>query len=391
MKGESDASCLVVKNDGIGDLVLASGVLASLARAFDGRLDLVTTERCREVAAMLPGVRTVFHLPLGRPRTVPGLHRLGWVVPRPGGAERRLRRELMERRYTVALCLRRFIRRTSFVLMSWCRAGEKHGCWQFPTDLSHRAAERASRGWHRYRGPVATLSEASYFRGFVEDRFGVEVDPTPRLELPELPPVALDPGAVGLCIGGGAMNWPTGHWLELVAELRAEGRPVHLFGGPDAAATAATIRARHPGCTSHVGELGLAESVPYLRSLDAFVGNDTGFTHFASLVVDRCLVLLGGGTFGRFFPWPGADNQRVVYHGLDCFDCDWRCKFAERYCLTRLHPAGVWKAFQEMVRGTGERAENLNPEDAAYRIAWKRGAETRLRRFSELRLGDGTG
>ena len=43
-------SCLVIKNDGIGDLILASGLVSALGEHFGGDIDLVTCSANREVA-----------------------------------------------------------------------------------------------------------------------------------------------------------------------------------------------------------------------------------------------------------------------------------------------------------------------------------------------------
>ena len=39
------SNCLIIKNDGIGDLIASSGVISSVAQHFEGRLDLVTASR----------------------------------------------------------------------------------------------------------------------------------------------------------------------------------------------------------------------------------------------------------------------------------------------------------------------------------------------------------
>ena len=53
-------SCLVIKNDGIGDLILFSGLLNSIVSEFDGNVDLVTRKENVEIANLIPGLRNVF-------------------------------------------------------------------------------------------------------------------------------------------------------------------------------------------------------------------------------------------------------------------------------------------------------------------------------------------
>ena len=52
--------CLVLKNDGLGDLVLASGLLADLAERYD--VELVTCRVNAEVADAIPGLRRVHYI-----------------------------------------------------------------------------------------------------------------------------------------------------------------------------------------------------------------------------------------------------------------------------------------------------------------------------------------
>ncbi|MEM7352110.1 MAG: glycosyltransferase family 9 protein [Acidobacteriota bacterium] len=380
----SGDSCLVLKNDGLGDLVSVSGLIGRLAREFDGRLDLVTCAQNREIAELIPGVRRTLYVSRDRLRFVPGLRSLGVLWPLAQGGDRAVLRELQRTEYTVAIALRRFIRQSTLVMMRRCRAEKKLCAWQFPTNLSRHEATLASRGWTHYQGPPETLSEQSYYHEFLRSELGRDVDDPPHLELPETPEVTREAKAVGLCIAGSSMSWSPEYWLALIEHLLAQGWQVHLFGGGDAAPTERLILEHHPRCVSHVGRLGFAESVPALRRLGALVGNDTGFTHFASLAVPRCLVLMGGGTFGRFFPWPGTDNQHVAYFGLDCFDCDWRCKFERRHCLDKLRPEMIIESFEQMVAGPFPRQRNFNPADEAYQLAWRSGLwPGRSRKFSQ--------
>ena len=53
---------LVIKNDGVGDLVLASGLISDLSALFSDGLDLVTCEQNREVATAIPNVNKVFYV-----------------------------------------------------------------------------------------------------------------------------------------------------------------------------------------------------------------------------------------------------------------------------------------------------------------------------------------
>lgn len=52
--------CLVLKNDGLGDLVLASGLLADLAERY--AVELVTCRANAEVAEAIPGLHRIHYV-----------------------------------------------------------------------------------------------------------------------------------------------------------------------------------------------------------------------------------------------------------------------------------------------------------------------------------------
>lgn len=371
-------TCLVIKNDGVGDLIASSGIIRSLAMRYPGGLDLVTTDAQREVAERIEGVRERFYVSRDGLRHLPVLRELGLFVPVVRGRADAWRRDLSvmarlaTRGYDDAIVLRRFIRASTLALMRVVRAQRRHAAFQFPTNVSPGVAQAAASGWELHDGDPAVLSEISYLARLAERASGAPIDPTPRLLLPAST-VAVRPGHIGLCLGGASMRWGLEQWTALCTALLDSGHELTLFGGDDALADASALYARLPRCRSLVGKLSMLESVPELRSLEAYVGNDTGFSHLASLVVPRCMVLCGGGTFGRFFPWPGASNQFVVYHALECFDCNWQCKYPERTCLTRLSAAAVERCVREMLAPgwRGPSLRNLDGPAESYTVAWR--------------------
>ena len=56
------ASCLLIKNDGIGDLIVSSGIISYLAENVYESLDLVTCAANHEVAESIPGINRIFYI-----------------------------------------------------------------------------------------------------------------------------------------------------------------------------------------------------------------------------------------------------------------------------------------------------------------------------------------
>jgi len=62
---------------------------------------------------------------------------------------------------------------------------------------------------------------------------------------------------------------------------------------------------------------------------------------------------MGGGHFGRFFPYGNLKKNRVVYRKMDCFACNWQCKFSTVKCIEEISVDLVW---QEICRSFEDKA-----------------------------------
>lgn len=364
--------CVIIKNDGIGDLILSSGLIASIGEHFGGDVDLITCSANQEIAEGIEPLRNRFYLSRDNLRFSGRLSNYGLLLPRVTGQDQAVIRELSKRKYDIAICLRRFIRQNSLVIMRKVKAKEKHCAWQFPTNISRELAVKASRGWLHYDGAGSVLSELSYYAEFTERILGGRLDTRPCLRFCRQSEQDQQIGTIALGLSGASTNWPDDYWLELVGLLADSGWSIKLLGGSDVMGLAERIEKQHSTVMNLVGQLDWHATADALQDCVAYIGNDTGLSHFASLIVKKCLIVLGGGTFRRFFPWPDNMNQHLIYHGLECFDCDWQCKFDARRCLALVTPRSVYQCFEEMVLGLRVKETNLNSMDAAYPVSWRR-------------------
>lgn len=72
------------------------------------------------------------------------------------------------------------------------------------------------------------------------------------------------------------------------------------------------------------------------------VGNDSGPIHIAIAVKARSVALLGGGHFGRFMPYGDPLKNHFVIKKMNCFNCDWKCKYSSNKCITEISVNDVY-------------------------------------------------
>lgn len=353
-------SILILKNDGAGDLILASGLISHLSETLRRPIDLVTCESNRGIGEAIAGVQRVLYVSRDnlRFRSRPAAYGLDWPVIK--GADRNVIRALRNTDYELAVCLRRFIRASTLVLMGQVCAHRKLTFWQFPTNATFEQTARWTRGWEHHAGRSETLHECEYYRECFVSALNIDLSMQPRLSF--CTPASTEPvqDRVGLIISGMSTSWPESYWIQLTELLTANGYKVFLFGGPTELELATTLQFHFPTIASFVGKLKWSESAAELGKVGMVIGNDTGLTHLASLISRKVIVIQGGGTFGRFFPWPGARNQYLLYRDMECFDCDWKCIFPRRYCVTSLTPTQVFSYAESIRHGdTNEFMRNI--------------------------------
>lgn len=75
------------------------------------------------------------------------------------------------------------------------------------------------------------------------------------------------------------------------------------------------------------GKTSLIEALSIIKHSRLFIGNETGLTHAAWIMEVPTIMICGGGHFGGFMPV--FDSGHVVCKQMDCFCCDWVCKYDE--------------------------------------------------------------
>ena len=179
-------------------------------------------------------------------------------------------------------------------------------------------------------------------------------------------------GLIGLGISGTISRWPKENWIKLVEKITNSGFNLVFYGGVEDIEFANELSKITKSSQSLVGIASFMEAAKSLRNLELFIGNDTGFSHFSSFYAPKILIIQGGGTFRRFFPWPKSNNQFLIYHGLDCFSCDWRCCHNSKLCLDLITESDVHAYAMVIVKDKDvPKSKNLNQSNVTCELSWQ--------------------
>jgi ADP-heptose:LPS heptosyltransferase len=363
-----DGSFFVLHVGGLGDLVLASGLLAALRTSHPkARITLATRAAVAPLVAVSPlrqSVDAVVPLPIDP---------YHWAAPSEAlfGA--------LERTFAAVA------RRPAETFVS----AELRPTW-----LSFALAARLNPS------DAVTLRSVEYSRalvGAVCDRFGIAVPPfrryadarsrthelvryerlakalgagppaRPRWPMPAraragLKAFGLEPHSYVVCFPGGSpaapgKRWPAERFVAALAAVRERlGGRVLLAGD---AAERELLHEVARGCSgagleAHVFAGGIADFA-ILRALVAnawgYLGNDTGSVHLAAVHGVPGVAVYGGGTWPSYAPW--APGSRGVVRPLPCFGCFWDCIFGHAVCVEQVPVNSVVAALLAAVGDPG--------------------------------------
>jgi heptosyltransferase II len=307
-------SILLIRYSALGDVVLATSLVAPLREKYPGaRIEWVTSA---PYAGLLEGVvdrvipfsrndgasrATVLHEVKGRFDLAIDLQNKLWSI--------RVSRAAAPKRL-------RFVRRTALQAL-----GSLVGRDVILDDAP--AAELYAKAAQVVAGPLqVALSDAARARA--------------ASLLPEGNWVAVAPGAAWE-----TKRWPAERLGEVAAALKGDGYRIALVGGPMDGGLLETVRAR---CAPEV-DLS-AESLPVLAAalqrVKLLIGNDSGLVHVATAMGRPALALFGPTSVKRWGPRPPGAALSL---GLSCSPCSNHggkvCPLGHHDCLQKLDAATV--------------------------------------------------
>lgn len=97
------------------------------------------------------------------------------------------------------------------------------------------------------------------------------------------------------------------------------------------------------------GALNLAEHLALMALARTVLCMETSHAHMAGALGVPAVVILGGGHHGQFAPWGESPTFRWLTHPLPCYGCNWICIHDRPVCIQDIPAAAVAKNLAEVV------------------------------------------
>ena len=318
---------LAIRMDGIGDMVLFRGSLDDYAEAFGILRSQITVLGCKSWAAVAPELFAGYRvIAIDEHRYARNLLYRIWINQKV-------------RRLNVAVTVCDAYFRRAMMADSLARvAGAPRTVVALPYINS---ATRAEYTWYLSQvsdvidtGPYPR-HEIERHAAFTAHFIGVAPEPrAPRLNWRDMePPVATDKPYAVLNPGSNeyGRRWPLEHYIALARHLTQQGLRVVFAGKAEERGPAANMIAEAAdgdAILDLTGRTDLRQLFDLMKHARLVVSNDTGPAHVAIGLGAPTVVIVGGGHFGCFVPYPESarpESARFVFERMECYHCFWRC------------------------------------------------------------------
>jgi len=95
------------------------------------------------------------------------------------------------------------------------------------------------------------------------------------------------------------------------------------------------------GCLDLVGKTSIESLVQIVRRSNCLVSVDNFVLHIGIALRVQTRGIVGGGHWGRFHPWGDPERNIVLNCVMDCFYCNWHCKYGDYRCVSNLQESLV--------------------------------------------------
>jgi len=167
----------------------------------------------------------------------------------------------------------------------------------------------------------------------------------------------------GIVIFTGAGNfkrsWEKEKFLQLIKLIQSNSdQLIYLAGGAGDTETGAYLAGNLPpnSIINLIGKTTLPQLVDVIGNASLVIANETSAIHIAAATRTKSVCILGGGHFERFAPYPEhMDNKPLcVYDKIDCYYCNWNCKFQTKEnepfpCIAVISLEQVWQAARQLL------------------------------------------
>lgn len=143
-------------------------------------------------------------------------------------------------------------------------------------------------------------------------------------------------------------DWNIDKFKELILIIAKRWR-VLIIGSKNQKNDLNKLRDENENIDISSGETELSELFNLLSHTNLYLGLDSGISHIALKATKKNIILVGGGTYGMYFPMSGDNSTHYLTNKLSCFQCEWECEYNNNFCLSEINVNEVYNHIEQLL------------------------------------------
>jgi len=167
----------------------------------------------------------------------------------------------------------------------------------------------------------------------------------------ETPLIAICPGVTSL----DDKFYAAENYRDILKHLHAERLSIAIFGSPAETTQCMQVEEAIRSLPNLVsiqnvaGKSTVRQLAEGFKKCDLVLSNETAALHLATALKKPTVGVVGGGYFGRFYPWGDPDFNLTAFHRMECFYCSWDCIYPEIRCIHEIQPGKISDLIQQLL------------------------------------------
>ena len=174
----------------------------------------------------------------------------------------------------------------------------------------------------------------------------------PSVNKKQSPYVVINPGS-----NEQGRRWPFKNYSNVADHLIEIGYRIVIVGGKKEKISDIPEDFNYDRVVDLTGKTKLPELLDVLNHAACVITNDTGPAHLSIALGTPTVVIVGGGHFGSFVPYPEEIRPslaRFIFEDMPCYHCFWRCNKRESKqesfpCVNNVSVDAVWEHTKELL------------------------------------------
>lgn len=149
--------------------------------------------------------------------------------------------------------------------------------------------------------------------------------------------------------------WPAEKWVALISTLLKNDlrMKIIILGGRKDENIVKDIITKLNCISQRIinlqGQTSLRVMAKIIAISKCLISIDTCAIHMAATTETPNVCIMGGGHFGRFYPYGDIARNRIAFSRMECFGCNWMCRYSTAKCITTISPEYVFQVVREAI------------------------------------------